>query len=392
MLDSLLSIIKAELKLIFSSKSIISVFFLGPLIYSIIYPQPYLPEILRDLPIAVIDQDNSAPSRALIRNIDATDSIKVAVHVDTMQEAKRLIQQEKVYGILIIPFNFAKNITAGRSSPIAFYGNASYILIYNNIATALNNVVTATNSQISVTRQIAQGLDPVLAKSNSVPFTPDMIALFNPQSGYATYVLPASFILILHQILFVSILLASVLTLKSRETQLAELGKKHSRIVASTILSIGRIVAYISIYVLVFGLYILLLHYVYGLPDLATNGTLLIFALVFLISTAAFALAVSTLFTKIDEVFLLVVPMSMILFFMSGISWPKELIPEFLRGIAHALPATIAMIGLTKITQMGTPLNLMLFELGNFAVLALIYLSLHIGHHYFVLKQINRKR
>jgi len=84
------------------------------LIYAVIYPQPYMSEVVRDVPIAVIDQDGSSASRQLRRSVDAADSVAVAAVVGSMAEAEALFYDRKTFGMLVIPPNFEQDLLDGR--------------------------------------------------------------------------------------------------------------------------------------------------------------------------------------------------------------------------------------------------------------------------------------
>ena len=73
--------------------------------------------VARDIPIAVVDQDNSTLSRKVTQMIDATPTAWVAYGVQGMEEAERLMLQGKVMGIVLIPDFFEKNILQQQPDP-----------------------------------------------------------------------------------------------------------------------------------------------------------------------------------------------------------------------------------------------------------------------------------
>src|SRR5712664_1044878 len=79
---------KAEWRRVLGMRSAFSVLFLAPLVYGIYYPQPYLNQILRKLPIAVVDNDLSDLSRRIVETLDASGALSVAVRARTLAEAR----------------------------------------------------------------------------------------------------------------------------------------------------------------------------------------------------------------------------------------------------------------------------------------------------------------
>src|SRR5262249_56638399 len=61
----------AEWRRVVNDRSVFSLFVLGPVLYGFLYPQPYLGQLLKDIPIAVVDGDRTELSRTLIQTLDA---------------------------------------------------------------------------------------------------------------------------------------------------------------------------------------------------------------------------------------------------------------------------------------------------------------------------------
>ena len=74
---TVLTVFSNELRRIFTSRPAFGAMVVAIIIYAFLYPQPYLAELLHDVPIAVIDQDSTSSSRELIRRIDANETIEV---------------------------------------------------------------------------------------------------------------------------------------------------------------------------------------------------------------------------------------------------------------------------------------------------------------------------
>src|SRR6202023_3210395 len=69
----------------------------GPLVYGIYYPQPYLNQILRKIPIAVVDNDLTDLSRRIVETLDASGALSVAVRARTLAEARTAIDRGRAF-------------------------------------------------------------------------------------------------------------------------------------------------------------------------------------------------------------------------------------------------------------------------------------------------------
>ena len=102
-----------ELRAIFSDAGVLIIFFLGGLLYPILYGFVYRNETIYNVPIAVVDCSNSSLSRQFIRHLDATPDVAVAFQVPTMAEAQELYKRSEVNGVVYIPKSFSDDVNSG---------------------------------------------------------------------------------------------------------------------------------------------------------------------------------------------------------------------------------------------------------------------------------------
>ena len=69
----------AEIRRILNDRGVFGLIVLAPIIYGLLYPQPYLGQLLRGIPIAAVDQDHTEVSRDLVQTLSADEAITVAV-------------------------------------------------------------------------------------------------------------------------------------------------------------------------------------------------------------------------------------------------------------------------------------------------------------------------
>ena len=132
-----------EMKLISHDIGIILFLAFLPLAYPIIYSLIYNPEQVRDVRMVVVDHDRSALSRELVRNLDATQEIRIIGYAADLGEGKHAMNSHKCYGILEIPEGFEKKVGRGESSPAVLYSEMSLLLRYRGFLVATTNVAQA---------------------------------------------------------------------------------------------------------------------------------------------------------------------------------------------------------------------------------------------------------
>ena len=391
MFKATLKIFLYELRNIFSVEAILSILVSGAVLYFFYYPVPYNNEEVREAPAVVIDQDNSVMSKALMRKLDATDSINIVAQVATMDEAEHLMRNREIYGIFWIPFNFEQDVLSGRSGAISYYGDASYVIIYSKITAAVQSVVQALSQEVGAARQVSMGVDPAIATGNSAPITPVIVPLYNPQNGYATYVIPPVYVLIVYQCLFLALVISLILGRRSDFDKSLVADSKVSPLTVAYCVLIGKWLAYLFVSMTIFVAYMGLTPIFYQLPFHGSIPNLLFFSVIFLSGTIFVGIFIGQFFRKFDAVFLIIMPSSMLLFFLSGMSWPKEMIPEVLHLFTYTLPIFPGITSMITLNQMDGSLVNIRPELIQLIILMGIYSLLALAGLYYYYRKLQNE-
>jgi ABC-2 type transport system permease protein len=370
-MNGVLTVCGMELRRIFTLKPVFAVLVMAVCLYAIYYPQPYRAEALRDVPIALVDLDGSNSSRELARRIDASSDVAIAASMPDINSAEREVYGRSLYGILVIPRDFERDLLHGRSSPIALYADASYFLIYQRISGAVTTVARAMGAEIETGRLIAKGIDPGMARAAPDPLPLTAVTLFNPQGGYATYILPAALMLILQQTLMMGVALLGTLPNPALRGLAAEEAGAVARV-------FGRLLAYAVIEVVVVAFYLLVLPYLYGIPRLGSVADIYAFAMPFLIAVASLGMIVARLLRNPLAVQLVLATVGMPFLFLSGFAWPAEAISGWLRTISLVLPSSSAIPGMVNIAQLGATISDVSHPFIVLWVLAIVYTGLAI--------------
>jgi ABC-2 type transport system permease protein len=355
-----------EVYRIFTVKPVFAVLVIGVAIYALYYPQPYLNEALRDVPIAIVDRDGTQASRDFARRIDATSDVAVLEVLSDIASAEREVYARRVDGILVIPEFFERELLHGRPSPVALYADASYFLIYQRVAGAVSAVAQTVGAEVEAARLVAIGVNPAIAVAASTPMPLTTVPLFNPEGGYATYILPAAFVLLLQQILLMGVGLLSSMPEADRVD-----ASRERRSPLATIL--GKLLAYLALQAVVLPLYLVVLPYMYGLPRLGGILPMLIFAIPFVLSVAGLGFVVAGIFRKPIRVQLILASAGLPLFMVAGFSWPREAIPPAIKLLSYVVPSTSAIDGFVKLSQLGAPLSAVNSEFLSLWALAILY-------------------
>jgi ABC-2 type transport system permease protein len=363
----------AEWRRVLGTRSAFSVLFLAPLVYGIYYPQPYLHQILRKLPIAVVDNDLSDLSRRIVETLDASGALSVAVRARTLAEARAAIDRGKAFAAVEIPPGTERDVLKGITAHIPVYADATYLFIFRSTASGVATAVGALTSELVSRGARSDGslVKAKLASTNPADILPQPI--FNPVGGYASYVVPAAFVLILQQTLLIG---AAMLT----GAALAKGGVAFAGV-------FGRGIAHLTIYLPALALYLIVLPRIYGFSTLGHLPQIFALATVFLLATSFMGQAIGAWFTRPENATILILATSLPQFFTTGFAWPREAIPDTAIALGRIFPADFAIDGLVRVNQLGAGiwevahdwLGLWCLALGYFALAVISALAIKKG-------------
>ena len=355
--------VNAEWRRVLANRGTFGLLVLAPVVYGVFYPQPYRTEILRDVPIAVVDNDLSGFSLQIVEALDASGSVKVAARTDSLVNAKRALDRGKVFAIVGIPPGAHRDVLKGNTVPLPVYVDATYLFLYKSAASGIADAIG------SVVSSLAAGgarIDGSLAKAALASTSPADILLqpvFNPVGGYASYVVPAAFVLILQQTLLMG---SAVLTGLALATP-------GARIVTTVV---ARAIAHVSLTFPALLLYLIVLPRMYGFPTLGRPDELLVLAVPFILATSLLGQAVGARFKNAETPMLLFIALSIPAFFLVGFAWPREAIPASVLAAGSILPSEFAIDGLVSINQTGAGLRELHRDWGGLWSLTGVYLVL----------------
>ena len=357
-MNSVFYICQKELKAVFKDQGVLIFFLLVPLAYPLLYAFIYTGEVVREVPAAVVDMNKSTLSREFIRKVDATPDVKIQSHCADMEEAKLLLKESKVYGVIYIPESFSSDIAKGIQTQVTLYCDMSGMLYYKAILTASTEVSLKMNKAIKVKR--AGNTTDRQDEISATPITYEAVNLFNPQAGYASFLLPAVLILIIQQTLLLGVgLSAGTARENNRFRDLVPLSRQYQ---GTLRIVLGKSSAYFIIYAIVSAYILCVVPKIFSLVQIAQAGTLAAFILPYVLSCIFFAMTCSIFIHHREACMMIYVFTSVPLLFISGVSWPGSAIPAFWRVISWIFPSTFGINGYIAINSMGATLDQVLPE------------------------------
>ena len=350
-LQDIVSIIVREFVTISTSYAILLVLIGGIFVYGFLYNYMYEPNLIRDAPIAVVDNSQSALSREYTRLIDASPQIKVYTNAPDFPGAKELMKKNDIIGIVYIPEDFDIRVNRGDESVFIMYATTDAFLYYLAIQESSSGAMIAINERYRPEMIVFLPQQDVPAISRSKVIAVSGTALYNHTEGYGSYLIPAVLIIIIFQTLLMVIGMISGDERNSGSLK-QYAGRENSFFPISRII-IGKTALYCLLY-FIFALFLLgLMPVVFSLPNIGHKYEIIMLMIPYLLASSFFGLAASVFYTDSEAPLLMIAFFSVGLIFLSGVSYPLELMPWYWRAAHFVIPAAPGALAFVKINSMG---------------------------------------
>lgn len=354
-LQQLSFIIRHEFLAISTSYAVLLVLMGGIFLYGLLYNYMYALNIVTNVPVAVVDNSHSELSRNFIRWLDAAPQAEIYNQAIDYHEAKEWMKAGKVQGILYLPHDFEERVFRGDESVFSLYATTDAFLYFESLQKATSSVMLAINDKYRTDVAVLLPPQGLLAVAMAQPVSVVGTALYNYTEGYGSYLIPAVMMIIIFQTLMMVI---GMVTGEERSSggihAYALFGQNWGnciRIVA------GKTFVYCSLYA-VFAFFLLgLLPYFFSIPNIGSGLYIIFLMIPYLIATSFFGLAASRYFTDSESPLLMIAFFSVGLIFLSGVSYPMELMPWYWKITHYIFPAAPATLAFVKLNSMGADMS-----------------------------------
>ena len=140
-----------------------------------------------NLPVGVVDLDNSSTSRQLIQRLDAFQMSEVVARYNNINEARQAIQRNEIYAFLYIPKGTADKLVSARQPKISFYYSNTSLVAGSMLFKDLKTIATLGSAGATKARLEAMGKTENEVKAFLQPIHVDLHMIHNPWANYNIY-------------------------------------------------------------------------------------------------------------------------------------------------------------------------------------------------------------
>lgn len=327
-------IIGREIKRLTSNRVYLFCLILMPLVSAVFFISVLDEGIPEQLPIAIVDNDNSSTTRALARRLDSFQTVEIVAHYNTVAEARQAIQQNKIYGFLYFPKGTTDNLLASRQPRISFYYSSVYISAGALVFRDMKTISTLGSAAVGQATMLAKGFTEKQAQTFLQPIVVDLHMLGNPWINYNYYIsivfVPACFLLF--------VLLLTPYSLGS-ELKMGT-GKELMEMANGNIFKavIGKLLPQTVVFFLMLGAFLFYVYYIMGFPHKGSFALMLLLTLASILASQGFAAFIFGIIPQMRLAMSVCSLWSVLSFSICGLAFPVFAMDGPLQSIAWLFP------------------------------------------------------
>lgn len=296
--------------------------------YLILFGILYYPGVVKEIPTVVCDEEHTAYSRLLTRQVDDDERLGLVRVVADEGEARDMLRRKEAYAAVIIPADFSHDILNGRSAKVLFMLNGANIITTNIATTAGNDIVNTFNTRFAA-RQAALRTsgDEQMLKKRISPVETTLRVLNNPTQSYMMFFVTGLAMAAMQQGFFLAIGAAVQCDFRNPELKGTSKGK----------LLVVKVGVYWVLSILSFGL-VCVLARLLGIPDRASIQSLGLLAGAFSFAAISLGLFASSIFHNELQFVRASIMYTVPAFIFGGYTWPLEAMDPVTQVVAQAFP------------------------------------------------------
>lgn len=364
-------LLEREFRFFANNNLAIMIFIGAPILYALLIGLVYKDAVVKDLPIIVVDLDNSPLSNRVIDALDDNQYIKVADVRNAATNLKNEMVRNNYTAVVTIPYRFEADIQQKRFTEIDADINGANMLTGNYAATGIQTVLSTLNAGLEIETLKKKGIPTAIASEQFETFRINLTRFFNPSSNYLLFLWPGVLGTILQQVFLLVLALAF-----SREYEHGTFPRllKYSK--SASLILFAKSIPY---FIIGFALWVPLIWGYFHLfhVEIVENIGLFIFvSIIFVISVIGMGFLASVIFKtqlKTTEVLMVIATPS---FIISGQTWPLSQMPAIVKAIADIIPLTHFLEAFRRLMLYNASFSDIKYQVYALIILAIVFTSL----------------
>lgn len=273
---------------------------------------------MENIPVGIVDQDQTALSREVVRQVEAVPTFRVTSHYANVETARKATQAKEIYGYLVIPNQFEADVTGGRQAFLSYYYHYALLSVGGEVRGAFENVLLLLSMSPIVSQAVAMGISQQQVTTFLMPIESQNHPLYNPDLDYSVYLSNPFFFIFLQVIILLTTVYAVGSEIKFRTGD--------EWLVSANMNMVTALFGKLLPYTIIFSVMSILANYVMfgimNIPFFCGFWPLNLTSVLFIIATQALAVFLFALFPAISIIISIVSMVGSLGATLSGVTFP----------------------------------------------------------------------
>lgn len=332
----LLAVMQREAERIKKNPAYRFLLFVGPLLGILLLFFLFRQGVAKELPIAVVDGDNSSLSIKLNNALNASPDVEVVAKAGDVFQAQEWLKKGIVHGIVVLPKGLEKNVFQGVEAPVPVYVNGANVTVAGVVQRSVLTTLGTISGGIQFKKMMLAGNNAQQAMARVMPVNIQRHVLFNPYSNYGYFLNSA----MLYFNLFLFAFMSSVYTFgnelkRGTGASLLEAGNNSVRLAVA-----GKLIPYTLIFS---GFAMLIAYLLYEIEGMPLKGSFILLFFGQFVTIIAYQM-LGLLFVAATKNLRLSLSVGSAYIMMgitfSGLTFPMEGMPKLVQGFTAIFPFT----------------------------------------------------
>lgn len=315
---------KREFRSIFKYKGMLILLFIGPIFLSLYFGGIYFNDYVKDIPIAILDEDGSSLSNTVGNYFLTNERFEIVNYPSTRNELEDLIDSGTVQMGICIPAGFEGDVTTYKSSQILAITDGTNIVVANNAIAQATLITQSISAGIEMKLIQGKGVSPQMSENMALVYNIGERILFDPKMAYMNYLIICFLAVFVQQLM-----LSSMGSTFIRDNKYISNDNVLQKVIATMSACFAGIIPATVISLLI-------LKNFFHVPIIGNMLTVILMTVVFLVSLIGPSLVIASITKDRQKYSQFSYMLSLPTFVSSGCVWPIEQMPKALEIIIRA--------------------------------------------------------
>lgn len=289
---------------------------------------------MENIPVGIIDQDNTATSRTIVRNISAVPTFKVTKHYVNEAAARKAVQKKEIYGYLSIPPKFEQDAITGKNATLSYYYHYALLSVGGELMAAFETSLAPVSLSPIVMEAVSLGVEQQQITTFLLPVQASNHPIYNPGLDYSVYLSQPFFFVLFQVLILLTTVYAAGIEIKFR-TATDWLATAKGNMTSAIF---GKLFPYTIIYILIGWLANYVMFGILHIPFQGSWWFMNMVTALFVIATQALGLFIFSLFPAVSLVISVVSMVGSLGATLSGVTFPVPNMYPLVRDASYLFP------------------------------------------------------